>query len=376
MAQASPQLREIPLSQVTTLSPSAPTIKLDDDVEKWRKSKSYADYAIFLRRLNESVVGYFLPWDSSRPSKAVDSLIKLLVTLDKWIDEIPPSQSPQRFGNLAFRTWGKRLEEKADQVLEALLGDDFAVAIPLLKPLLLVSFGSFTRIDYGTGHETSFALFLLCLTLIRFLEPVVEEERAIVLRVFVRYMHLCWKLQDTYRLEPAGSHGVWGLDDYSLLSYIFGSGQLRDQNSISVSAVLNIPLPPTNLYFMSIMRIHQVKYGPFHEHSSQLYSIATGVPNWAKVNSGLFKMYDAEVLNNRVVVQHIPLGGILEWQVADNTRLTSELPTRVNPGLDHAQTSTPSHGRNMLGEPIELEFFVQIKLFMWLCILGFSRMWR
>jgi len=39
------------------------------------------------------------------------------------------------------------------------------------------------------------------------------------------------------------------------------------------------------------MRIHDVKRGPFFEHSSQLFSIATGVPNWTKVNSGLFKMY-------------------------------------------------------------------------------------
>lgn len=81
--------------------------------------------------------------------------------------------------------------------------------------------------DYGTGHETSFALFLLCLTLIRFFEPEPKVEREIVLMVFLRYLRLCWKLQDVYRLEPAGSHGVWGLDDYSFLGYIFGSAQLR-----------------------------------------------------------------------------------------------------------------------------------------------------
>jgi serine/threonine-protein phosphatase 2A activator len=115
-----------------------------------------------------------------------------------------------------------------------------------------------------------------------------------------------------YKLEPAGSHGVWGLDDSSFLGYIFGSGQLRgssfsrlvcplpahtvtsciDQTDISVSAVLDPPLPLTNLYFMSIMRIHHIKHGPFHEHSSQLHSIAVGVRSWHKVNSGLFKMYE------------------------------------------------------------------------------------
>lgn len=35
----------------------------------------------------------------------------MLDTLDRWIDGIPPLPTPQRFGNVAFRTWGKRLED-------------------------------------------------------------------------------------------------------------------------------------------------------------------------------------------------------------------------------------------------------------------------
>ncbi|KAF8638959.1 hypothetical protein AX17_001820 [Amanita inopinata Kibby_2008] len=359
MTHALPDLREISVAEVAKLSSFPATkIRYDEDVLAWKRTKSYRDYSIFLRRLTESVVGHYLPWKSNQPSKAISSLIGLLDTLDEWIDDIPPLESPQRFGNLAFRAWGKRLEEKADHVLTMLLGDELSIVIPQIKPLLLVSFGSFTRLDYGTGHETSFALFLLCLTLVRFLKPVVEEEREIVLRVFVRYLHLCWKLQDIYKLEPAGSHGVWGLDDYSFLSYIFGSGQLRDQNSIPVSAVLQPTLPLTNLYFMSIMRIHQVKHGPFHEHSSQLYSIATGVLNWAKVNTGLFKMYEAttqaEVLGKRVVVQHIPLGGLLEWDIADDTG-TQVQPSRIgfaSTGDDHGHGPGPlTHGTNVVYPP-------------------------
>jgi serine/threonine-protein phosphatase 2A activator len=117
--------------------------------------------------------------------------------------------------------------QRADDLLASILPAEFSVAVPHLKPYLLTSFGSFTRMDYGTGHETAFAMFLLCLTLLRFYDPSPDVERLIVLEVYTRYLGLCWRLQDVYRLEPAGSHGVWGLDDYTFLSYIFGSGQLR-----------------------------------------------------------------------------------------------------------------------------------------------------
>ncbi|KAF8193326.1 serine/threonine-protein phosphatase 2A activator 1 [Pholiota molesta] len=334
-------LRQISISEIANLTPPTLQIQTDYDVEHWKTTRSYSDYQVFLRRLNESVVGCIIPWEPSSRSQPAERLLALLDDLDRWIEEIPPLQTPQRFGNLAFRTWGQRLEERADDTLETLLGPEFSAIIPYVKPYLLSAFGSFGRMDYGTGHETSFALFLLCLTLVRFLQPVAEEERDLVLNVFLRYLRLCWKLQDVYRLEPAGSHGVWGLDDYCFLPYIFGSGQLRalsydneDQTDIPVSAILRPPLPPTNLYFMAIMRIHDVKHGPFHEHSSQLHSIAAGVPNWGKVNSGLFKMFEAEVLGKRVVVQHIPLGGLLEWESGDtlpSATVSSSKPPRSTP---------------------------------------------
>ncbi|KAG9104835.1 Serine/threonine-protein phosphatase 2A activator 1 [Ceratobasidium sp. 370] len=186
-------------------------------------------------------------------------------------------------------------------------------------------------------------VFLLCLHKIGFLSSETEVERSVVLDVFVKYLKVCWNLQDAYKLEPAGSHGVWGLDDYSFLGYIWGSAQLRDKPGTSPSVVLQRPLPdpPTDLYLLSILRIDSIKTGPFHEHSPQLYSIASSVPMWRKVNTGLMKMYEAEVLSKRVVVQHLPLG---EPLMPFRKFHDSQMPAAGAPFTPLPRpTSTPSH---------------------------------
>ena len=43
---------------------------------------------------------------------------------------------------------------------------------------------------------------------------------------FYRYLEIVRRLQLVYRMEPAGSHGVWSLDDYQFVPFIWGSAQL------------------------------------------------------------------------------------------------------------------------------------------------------
>lgn len=48
---------------------------------------------------------------STLPQQAIEKLVALLNTLDRWIDETPPVDQPSRFGNKAYRTWYAKLEE-------------------------------------------------------------------------------------------------------------------------------------------------------------------------------------------------------------------------------------------------------------------------
>jgi len=80
------------------------------------------------------------------------------------------------------------------------------------------------------------------------------------------------KIQKKYMLEPAGSHGVWSLDDYHFLPFYFGSSQLRGHQHIKPSSIRNKDIYTTYdtkyMYLGMIRFINEVLPSPFPSPSS------------------------------------------------------------------------------------------------------------
>jgi serine/threonine-protein phosphatase 2A activator len=283
-----------------------------DDVTFFLGSKAYADIMTFLFQLNTSMVPRRSQVQHVPHPPVVQSIANLLAALTAVIDEAPPDTGPRRFGNVSFRKWHEIVQERVPALLTQHLPaevlafkstSDVSVTAEL-EAYLTGSFGSAQRLDYGTGHELSFLAFLGCLwKLGAFPESVDgDQERGIVLGVIEPYLVLIRRLILTYTLEPAGSHGVWGLDDHSFIPYIFGSAQLSPPISnvaevATEGSLANAPDPADvakrdaverergrNMYFSAVGFIYDVKKGPFWEHSPILYDVSGVKAGWAKIN--------------------------------------------------------------------------------------------
>ncbi|KAK6802561.1 hypothetical protein RDI58_000341 [Solanum bulbocastanum] len=306
--------RVVPLTPPYHFQTPVKKIHNQNDIVQFQSSPTCQNFLGFVVLLSESIRSHKLS-DPCHESPVVLAIVSVLETLSVYVDEIPLAPQSSRYGNLAYRTWHERMSCDAESFLLQFLPPDLQSATVELVPYFTDSFGNSSRIDYGTGHETNFAAWLYCLARL----GVVKEEdyQALVSRVFVKYLDLMRKLQVTYCLEPAGSHGVWGLDDYHFLPFIFGSSQLIDHKYMKPKSIHNKDILENfaneYLYLSCIVFIMKVKKGVFAEHSPMLDDIS-GVPNWNKVNSGLLKMYKIEVLQKVPIMQHFLFGSIIQWQ--------------------------------------------------------------
>jgi serine/threonine-protein phosphatase 2A activator len=277
-------------------------------------SNSLSKYLEFLEKLNESV--------KSKPnntpctvSQPVQKTCDVLNNLSILVDQVPPISHPARFANPAYKIWIDKMVGKTEELLKQILPAELYPAIIELAGYFQSSFGDRTRCDYGTGHETNFIAFLFCLARLGVYKE--EDYTALVLKVFLAYMSLMRKLQTTYTLEPAGSKGVWAIDDYHFLVFYFGSSQLRGHTEIVPSSVRAATIYNTfdqdYMYLGAIKWINKVKTGPFFEHSPTLDSVAN-VIHWEKVNQGMMKMYKGEVLGKFPVMQHFKFGSLLPFE--------------------------------------------------------------
>ncbi|KAM7252793.1 hypothetical protein ACFE04_025411 [Oxalis oulophora] len=288
-------------------------IQSPEDIHKFHNSDAGKNFLGFVVSLSDSIRGHKIS-DPCHVSPVVDQIVTIIETLNQWVDQIPPMQQSSRYGNLSYRTWHERLVANSGSLMLKFLPQELCAATIELVPYFTDSFGNSSRIDYGTGHETNFAAWLYCLARMEVIKE--EDYHAVVARVFVKYLDLMRRLQLTYCLEPAGSHGVWGLDDYHFLPFIFGSSQLVDHKYMKPKSIHNDDIlenfSKEYMYISCIAFVKKVKKGAFSEHSPLLDDIS-GVPNWKKVNSGLLKMYKAEVLEKVPIMQHFLFGWLIKW---------------------------------------------------------------
>lgn len=306
---------------------------------KWEKSETYYELIGFINAVSVAVQGKRNS-DKMEATGAIDGLLKVLKELNKLVDETPPIDQPQRFGNKAYRDWFKKMTESSVPLVKGILPENLHGAAEEIAVYLSESFGNSVRIDYGTGHELSFILFLMGLFKIGFLAET--EKCAVAIRVFNEYIVFARRLQQIYRMEPAGSQGVWSLDDYQFIPFIWGSAQLAVNNPIEPS---QFPEPnivdrykDEYMFIGCIDYILKVKVGLFAEHSNQLWSISA-VPAWSKISQGLVKMYQKEMLSKFPIIQHVLFGSLFtlkpvsSGKLLPNARLGVGLGSMAAPGI-------------------------------------------
>ncbi|CCD25058.1 peptidylprolyl isomerase RRD2 NDAI_0E02410 [Naumovozyma dairenensis CBS 421] len=281
----------------------------EDDMKLWEASSTKKELLDFISTLAEAVKGCENSQISEPISPAINTLEQILVSIDKIIDKHPVLEDKEisRFGKKEFRGFYDEINEVSEKLIHENFPSLTHEQLEQLTIYLDESWGNKQRIDYGSGHELNFMCFLFGLYKYDVLKLDIDA-RNMVLIIFIKYLDIMRSLETKYWLEPAGSHGVWGLDDYHFLPFLFGAYQLATHKHLKPLSIHNEELvemfAKKYLYFGCIAFINSVKTTASLRWHSPMLDDISGVKRWSKVAEGMVKMYNAEVLSKLPIMQH------------------------------------------------------------------------
>jgi len=302
------------------MAAEAPTKRITSpvDLEKWTSSSTYDLIVDFVVDLQHLVIGKANDTEITTPENG-KLLLEALDRVDSIIEANPvvADKEISRFGKIEFRQFYDQVAQESSQFLQPLVPE---ANLPEISAYFNESWGNRTRIDYGSGHELNFVCFLFCLYKVKVFTK--DDFTFLIVKAFNKYMKIMRRLQITYWLEPAGSHGVWGLDDYHFLPFLFGAAQLATHEHMKPKLIHNDELVEMYhskyMYFECIHFINNIKTVPNQDqklslrwHSPMLDDILAA-KSWQKITEGMIKMYKAEVLGKLPIMQHFMFGSLIQ----------------------------------------------------------------